>query len=143
MFSKIQIFQSFLLNRYERFQLYMANATNQENQIRDVRNRLEDMDVQFQIVEMQQQQYFDMEQTILEEIFSATDNAWHWNFEHRNASDTAINDAFGSMGDLITQMQQQQLELMLKEAQASVTHFEEVVQKYETQIKRYKVKLSY
>ena len=121
----------------------MSNATNQENQIRDVRSRLQDMDIQFQIVEMQQQQYFEMEQTILEEIFSATDNAWHWTFEHRNASDTAINDAFGSMGDLITQMQKQQLELMLKEAQASVTHFEEVVQKYETQIKRYKVKLLY
>ena len=117
----------------------MSNATNQENRIREIRSRLQDMDVHFQIVELQQQQYFQMEQSILDEIFSATDNAWQWSFEHRNASDEKINDEFGSMGKLITDMQKEQLDLMLKEAKASVENYKTVVDKYQNQIGRYKV----
>ncbi len=80
-----------------------------------------------------------MEKTILDEIFAATDNAWHWSFEHRNASDSMINGALGDLGGLITDMQEQQIKQMLNEAKASVQHSQEVVDKYATQVERYKV----
>ena len=122
---------------FNRFNLYWINATNMENRIADARARIQDMDVQFQIVEVQQQQYFDSEMAILEEIFAATDNLWHWTFEHRKASDDAIQGAFDASGDLMTKMQEQELNVMLKEAEASVSHYQDVVNKYKEQVDRY------
>ena len=105
---------------FNRLTLYWQTETEQQNQIRDVRARIQDMDVQFQIVEVQQQQLFENEKTQLEAIFAATDNLWNFNFEFRKAADEAIFGAIGETGNLITNMQEQQLKLLLEQAEASV-----------------------
>ena len=74
------------------------------------------------IVEVQQQQLFENEKTQLEAIFAATDNLWNFTFEFRKAADEAIMGAIGETGNLITNMQEQQLKLMLEQAQASVRY---------------------
>ncbi len=50
-----------------------------------------------------------------------------------------ISGALGDLGGLITDMQEMQIKQMLNEAKASVEHSQEVVDKYESQVERYKV----
>jgi hypothetical protein len=95
------------------------------------------MQVQFRIAEQQQEQYFQLEQSILSQIFAATDNAWNWEFEHRNASQNVINDALGNLGGLMTGLQETELKNMLSVAQDSVSHMEFVVDKYKDQVDRF------
>ena len=37
--------------------------------------------------------YFEMEQTQLDAIWAATDNAWNFDFDHRNAIERQITEA--------------------------------------------------
>ena len=75
---------------YDRLTLYWANELNQQEQLQNAMARIQDMNVNFQSIEMQQEQYFQMELIMLEEIFAATDNLWNWDWQYRNASDNFI-----------------------------------------------------
>ena len=84
---------------YDKLTRYRTNEIAQENQLFVAQGRITDMSTQFKIVDQQQEMYFDLEKAILNEIFAATDNAWHWSFEHRNASDQAIGNALDQIGE--------------------------------------------
>ena len=122
---------------FDKLSSYRATEIAQENQLFVAQGRIQDMMAQFNIAKQQQDMYFDMEKTILDEIFAATDNAWHWSFEHRNASDMAIGNALDNIGEAMFEMQEQELTLMLEEAEAAVQHLETVIAKYESQLKRF------
>ena len=122
---------------YERMNLYWTTESIQNEQILSSQNEMKSIERDFQIIAIQQQQYFEMEQNILNEIFASTDNSWHWSFEHRNISDVTINNALENTGNTIIQLQENELKQMLSEAESSVEHMQEVVNKYQTQVNRY------
>ena len=74
----------------DRLTLYWENELSQQDQLQNAMARIQDMNVNFQSIEMQQEQYFQMELIMLEEIFAATDNLWNWDWQYRNASDNFI-----------------------------------------------------
>merc|ERR1719259_1185581 len=94
------------------------------------KSKIQDMHLKFEMVQQQQEPYFQTEKTILDAIWAATDNAWHWSFEHRNTIEKAIEEQFNATGKLIGDLQQQQLKVMLDQAQQSVSHYEDSIQKY-------------
>ena len=122
---------------YERFKLYWINATNLENHIQDTRNRLKDMDTQFQIVDMEQERLLESETSTMKQIMDSSGNLATLVLNLGKVSNENIQDAIGKTGDLVTQMQEQDLKIMMKEAEATKRHYEDVVEKYETQVDRY------
>ena len=60
-----------------------------------------------------------------------------WSFDHRNAIEKATDKAFAATGGLISNLQEQELKVMLDEAKQSVTHYQDTITKYKTQIERY------
>ncbi len=121
---------------YQKLRLYFDNENRQHDQLTNAMMAIDEMKIQFGIVEQQQEQYFFMEQIVLEQIFAATDNLWNFTFQHRNASDVAINGAISETGSLINQLQEQELKTMLAEAQSSVNHYNDVVDEYKKDIAR-------
>ena len=88
---------------------------------------IQEIQFQMEIVEKQQEFYFEMEQNILNEIMDSTSNVWNWTFQHRNISDSAIQGALGATGNLTIDMQENELKKLLEEAQSSVYHYQDVV----------------
>ena len=75
-----------------------------------------------------------MEMTQLEAIWADSSTQWNFDFEHRNEIQQNINDAMNAQAGIMFQMQEEQYKEMLKEAEASVTHMSEVVDKYQGQV---------
>ena len=123
---------------HERMDQYWSIEKEQARDIKNTQERIKDVEFQFQIIEVQQEQYFQMEQSILNEIYDAQDNQWHWTFQHRNLSDESIRNATEITGGLVTDLQEQELKRLLEQAKAQVEHMNDVVNQYETEVQRYK-----
>ena len=108
-----------------------------EGQITSAKARAKEMQLQFDIVEAQQEMYKSTELEILDAIFTSVNESWHWSFEHRNAIKNATDEAFALIMDLAFQMKDLEYKEMLKEAEAAKEHYEDVVNKYQTQVDRY------
>ena len=108
-----------------------------EGQLTSAKAKAKEMQLQFDIVEAQQELYKSMELEILDAIFTSVNESWHWSFEHRNTIKDATDQALALIMDQMFQMKQQEYEEMLKEAEAAKQHYEDVVNKYETQVDRY------
>jgi hypothetical protein len=80
--------------------------------------------------------YFDMEMKQLEAIWADSSTQWNFDFNHRNEIQSNMNGAFNAQAELLFQLQDQQYKEMLAEAQASVAHMEDVVSKYEGQVRK-------
>ena len=75
-----------------------------------------------------------MEMSQLEAIWADSSTQWNFDFNHRNEIQANINDALNAQSGLMLQMQEQQYKEMLAQAQASLTHISEVVEKYQGQV---------
>ena len=67
---------------HDKLDLYLTEENAQQNKLTDAMGRIQDMQEKFDIVQMQQENYFQTEQTILDAIFAAVNNSWEWSFEH-------------------------------------------------------------
>lgn len=121
---------------YDRFKLYDENEQRLETEIARSFSRVQDMQVFFDTVEQTQEQYFEAELMILNAIFTSANESWHWSFEHRNEMENTINQNLGSIFNSSIDMQADEYEHLLEEAEASVDHYEAVVEKYKAQIQR-------
>jgi len=81
--------------------------------------------------------YFNMELAILESIWAATDNAWTFSFDHRNDIENQIGGSLDSMMEQMFQMQQEDLDNMMREAESSLEHIQAVIDKYKNEIARF------
>lgn len=123
---------------HERMDQYWTIEQIQIEDIKRTQDRIKDVAFQFQIIEVQQEQYFQKEQDILNAIFDAQDNNWNWTFQHRNLSDESIRNATEITGGLVTDLQEQELKRLLEQAKSQVEHMRDVVNQYETEVQRYK-----
>ena len=78
-----------------------------------------------------------MEMSQLEAIWADSSTQWNFDFNHRNEIQSNINDALNAQAALMLEMQEKQYKEMLAEAEASVTHMSEVVDKYQGQVLLY------
>ena len=125
---------------YEKLHLYKENEDIQQQKLSSAFDKIQDIQLQMEIVEKQQEFYFEMEQNILNEIMESTSNVWTWTFQHRNISDSAIHGALGATGDLTIDMQENELKIMLEEAQFSVDYYQDVVDNFRKEVGRYQEK---
>jgi len=123
---------------HDKLNLYLTLENRQQDQLTHTMGRIQEMKEKFDIVQIQQENYFQTEQTIQDGIFGAVNNSWVWSFEHRKTSDEAIFKAFDSTGKLIGNLQKEHMQVMLDQAQESVTHYQDAVHKYNEEIQRYK-----
>ena len=121
---------------YDRMSLYKQNELSQEEQLFIASGRVQDMKVQFEMIEQQQELYFEMERSILDSIWAAADNNWNFDFQHRNGIEDQISGSLDAIAEQMLDMQQKDLEMALAEAELSVAHIEAVINKYETQVAR-------
>jgi len=75
-----------------------------------------------------------MEMKQLEAIWADSSTQWNFDFNHRNEIQSNMNDAFGAQANLLFELQEQQYKEMLAEAEASLAHMTEVVDKYQGQV---------
>ena len=122
---------------HQRMQDYRNTELAQEQQLLAALARVEDMQVQFDIIEAEQELYFSMEMIQLEAMWAATDNAWNFSFEHRNGIEDSIGTAMEAMMNQTFEMRDKELVQMLAEAEMSVEHIKDVIAKYRSQIDRY------
>ncbi len=76
----------------------------------------------------------------LEAIWEDSDTHWDFDFEHRNLTQTNMEEAFNAQAELLFQMQKLECQQMLKDADASVKHMEDIVKKYEDQVNKHDLK---
>merc|ERR1712223_413698 len=113
-----------------------VNEIAQEEQLFIAQGRVQDMQIQFDIILQQQQMYFALEETILDAIWAATDNAWDFSFDHRNGIEDTIMGAMNASAEAAFEMQEQEYMELLAKAQANVEHMEDVVEKYQSKLER-------
>ena len=106
---------------------YRADERQMEDNITAAMGRMEIVQQQYSIVETQQRMYFEMEMMMLEEIWADSDNKFEFDFSHRQGMEDAIQDAMDGMIAEIFAMRENELEIMLKSAEASVSHYEDAV----------------
>ena len=87
------------------------------------------------VVSIPSELYFDMETKQLEAIWNDSSTQWNFDFNHRNEIQSNMNDAFNAQADLLFKLQEEECKEMLAEAEASVAHMTEVVDKYQAQVK--------
>ena len=126
---------------HDKLNEYWKKEGSQRNELGKVINKMSEIKQEFELIEIEQQNYFEKELSVLEQIFAAADNVWHFNFEHRNASFNNIQNSISNTGNLITETQEQELKVLLEEAMNSVEEYEDTVQKYTTQVERFQVKV--
>ena len=115
---------------------YKLNELQQESNLFITSGRVQDMKIQFEIIEQQQQMYFEMEASILDAIWTSADTNWNFSFEHRNGIEDQIG---GSLNDIQSQMyeaQKNDLTRALTAAEDSLAHIDAVIIKYQTQVER-------
>ena len=122
---------------HSRMQDYRNTELAQEQQLLAAMSRVQDMQVQFDLIEAEQEMYFSMEMIQLEAMWAATDNAWNFSFEHRNGIEDNIGTAMEAMMNQTFEMRDKELTRMLAEAEMSVEHIKDVIEKYQSQIERY------
>ena len=120
----------------DRMTQYRVNEIAQEEQLFIAQGRVQDMQIQFDIILQQQQMYFALEETILDAIWAATDNAWDFSFDHRNGIEDTIMGAMNASAEAAFEMQEQEYMELLAKAQANVEHMEDVVEKYQSKLER-------
>merc|ERR1719430_1990303 len=120
----------------DRMTQYRVNEIEQEEQLFIDQGRVQDMQIQFDIILQQQQMYFALEETILDAIWAATDNAWDFSFDHRNGIEETIMGAMNASQQASFDMQEQEYKELLEKAKASLEHMEAVVEEYESQLER-------
>ena len=125
---------------YDKLLLYKENEDIQQLKLDSALERIQNIQFQMDIVETQQEYYFEMEQNTLNEIMDSSNNVWNFTFHHRNASDSAIHGALGATGNLTIEMQEDELKIMLEEAQSSVGHYQDVVNNFKKEVGRYQDK---
>ncbi len=121
---------------YDRMIAYQQNEINQEIQLAGATNIAKSIQASFDIVKIQQQQYFSMEYTVLESIWASSDNVWKFNFDHRNNIENKISSSMDTVQNQTLTMQTQSLEQALQEAEMSKQHIEDVIVSYQKQITR-------
>ena len=104
------------------------------DQIRQSQIRMEDIQREFDVIQTQQAMYFEKERAALDQIFQFESNNWHWEFEHRNEIENNINNAISTTGGFMSQMQEQELKEMLKSAEASVEHYQDLKREFQKAI---------
>ena len=119
------------------FSDYRADERQMEDNITAAMGRMEIVQQQYRIVETQQKMYFEMEMMMLEEIWADSDNKFDFDFSHRQGMENAIQDAMDAMMNETFAMRQTELEMMLKSAEDSVSHFQDAVTKFEADIQIY------
>jgi len=117
----------------DRMTQYRQNEILQEEQLFIAMGRVQDMQIQFDLIEQQQQLYFDTELAILDSIWAATDNSWDFSFDHRNSIEDTIIGAMNASTEAAFQMEEQEFKELLEKAEANVKHMEDVVEKYKSQ----------
>ena len=118
----------------DRMTNYRDNERQQELELTLATGRAADMQINFEIVKMQQQQYFSTEQSILDSIWASTDNQWDFDFSHRNGIEEQITGSMNSIQDQIFALQEQELKSALAEATMSQKHIDDIIEAYENQI---------
>ena len=118
-------------------QLYRDDEIALENAIFNTNGRLIDMQTYFDTVETTQELYFEMELETLKEIFTAENESWHWNFEHREEQTALIEEMLGKMMEQMFGMQMQEYEIMKAEAEETVKHYKNALKSYESEAIRY------
>ena len=125
---------------YTKLFLYYEEEQNLDGLIMTTQNRLDDMEVQFQIVEMEQENYFKNEQIVLDAIFDSTNSIFDFVWDIFDASNSEIMDAIHTTGNISIDLQEQELKTMLVKAKNQVEHFNDLVNQYSAQIDRYSQK---
>ena len=121
---------------YDRMMAYQQNEINQEIQLADATNIAQMMQTNFEMVKMQQQQYFSQELAVLDSIWAAADNNWNFDFDHRNGIEDQIGASMDAIQNQIFEMQEQALKQALTEAEMSQQHIDDVIDQYKKQITR-------
>ena len=121
---------------HDRMTNYKANELQQETQLSLATGRATDMQISFETVKMQQQQYFSTELSILDSIWAAVDNQWDFDFAHRNGIEDQISSSMDAIQNQIFDMQEQELKAALDEAIMSQQHIDDVIESYENQVAR-------
>ena len=115
---------------------YKLNELQQESNLFSTSGRVQDMKIQFEIIEQQQQMYFEMEASILDAIWASADNNWNFSFEHRNGIEDQIGGSLNDIQSQMYEMQKNELTRALKAAEDSLAHIDAVIEKYQTQVDR-------
>ena len=68
---------------YDRFSKYWQSHMNLKSELGNINRQLIDINLKFDLIEKEQQQYINSEQNILDEIFTSVSSSWQWEFKHR------------------------------------------------------------
>ena len=116
---------------------YKANEIAQELNMTLASGRAQDMQLQFKIIEEQQQQYFEKEQAQMDAIWAADDNNWDFDFEHRNGIEDQISGSLDDISREMLDMQEQDLTNTLAAAVLSQKEIQTSIEEYEKQVSRW------
>ena len=122
---------------HDMMNLYYTQERDQDAQILQSQVRMEDIQRQFEVIQIQQNMYFEKERAALNQIFEFSSNNWQWEFEHRNEIQNNINDAIETTGGFMSDMQEQELNQMLAAAELSVHHYEDLKVEYQNAVNRW------
>ena len=122
---------------YDMMHLYWDQERDQDLQILLSQGRMEDIQRQFEVIQIQQNMYFEKERAALNQIFASSEIDWEWNFEHRNEIHDSINNATETTGKFTSEMQEQELNQMLLAAEQSVKHYKDLKVEYQNAVERW------
>ncbi len=122
---------------HDMMDLYWTQERDQDAQILQSQGRMEDIQRQFEVIQIQQNMYFEKERAALNQIFEFSSNNWEWEFEHRNEIHDNINNAIETTGEFTSEMQEQELNQMLLAAQQSVEHYKDLKVEYQNAVNRW------
>jgi len=102
--------------------------------------RVLDMRTNFDTVEETQRLYFDMQLELLNEIFTSDSESWIWDHRDREEQTKIINEMLDKIMEQMIEMQLQEMNIMLSEAEETVKHYENAMESYVSEAERYAMK---
>jgi len=115
---------------------YRITEIAQENLLAMASGRAQDMQVYFDTVEMQQQTYFETEQSIMDQIWTSSQINWNFTFDHRNGIEDQISGNLDAIAEEMFEMQRNELQHALEQAEQSKKHIQDVIDQYKSQVTR-------
>jgi len=122
---------------FDRMTLYAANETILMLKLDIALGRMADMNKNFEDARLNRELYFQEELNTLEQIWESTNMQWEWTFNASRSMEESIQDSIQKNGEAMFEMQENELQEMLAEAQATVVHDRAVVEKFKEEIERY------
>ena len=122
---------------YDELTVYRDDEIATELELFIAQGRLHDMQIQFSMVQLQQQLYIDAEMEEMDRIFNLYNESSQFNFEHREAIKNETEKALNLILEYAFTIKSQEYEHMLDQAEDAKMHYEATVNKYRTEVERF------